>query len=71
MRWKKFWSLSFSLNPPNKYSGLISLRIDCFDLFAVQGTLKNLLQQINLLDDTLKLCEYSVSRFYPVVFSIH
>ena len=42
MSWKKFWSLSFSLNPSNKYSGLISLRIDWFDLLAVQGTLKNL-----------------------------
>ena len=48
MRWKKYWSLSFSLNPSNKYSGFISLRIDWFDLFAVQGTLKNLLQHHNL-----------------------
>ena len=42
-RWPKFWSFSFSISPSNEYSGLISLRIDCFDLFAVQGTLKSLL----------------------------
>ena len=43
-RWPKYWSFSFSISPSNGYSGLISLRIDWFDLFAVQGTLKNLLQ---------------------------
>ena len=40
--WPKFWS--FSINPSNEYSGLISFRIDWFDLHAVQGTLKHLLQ---------------------------
>ena len=44
IRWPKDWSLSFSFSPANEYSGLISFRIDCFDLFAVQGTLKSLLQ---------------------------
>ena len=44
IRWPKFWSFSFSINPSNKYSGLISFRIDWFDLLAVQGTLKSLLQ---------------------------
>ena len=43
-RWPKYWSLSFSISPSNEYSGLISFRIDWFDLFAVQGTLKSLLQ---------------------------
>ena len=43
-RWPKYWSFSFSISPSNKYSGLISFRIDCFDLLAVQGTLKSLLQ---------------------------
>ena len=43
-RWPKYWSFSFSISPSNKYSGLISFRIDWFDLLAVQGTLKNLLQ---------------------------
>ena len=41
--WPKYWSFSFSISPSNEYSKLISLRIDWFDLLAVQGTLKNLL----------------------------
>ena len=44
IRWPKYWSFSFSSNPPNEYSGLISFRMDWFDLLAVQGTLKSLLQ---------------------------
>ena len=44
IRWPKYWSLSFSLSPSNEYSGLISFRIDWFDLLAVQGTHKSLLQ---------------------------
>ena len=42
--WPKYWSFSFSISPSNEYSGLISFRIDWFYLFAVQGTLKSLLQ---------------------------
>ena len=42
--WPKYWSFSFTISPSNEYSGLISFRIDCFDLLAVQGTLKSLLQ---------------------------
>ena len=44
IRWPKYWSFSFIIGPSNEYSGLISFRIDCFDLLAVQGTLKSLLQ---------------------------
>ena len=44
IRWPKDWNFSFSISPFNEYSGLISFRIDWLDLFAVQGTLKNLLQ---------------------------
>ena len=44
IRWSKYWSFSFSNSPSNEYSGLISFRIDWFDLLAVQGTLKSLLQ---------------------------
>ena len=44
IRWPKYWSFSFSISPSNEYSGLISWRTDWFDLFAVQGTLKSLLQ---------------------------
>ena len=49
IRWPKYWSFSFSISPSNEYSGLIFFRIDWFDLFAVQGSLKSrLLQQQNL-----------------------
>ena len=41
IRWPKYWSFSFSISPSNEYSGFISFRIDWFDLFAVQGTLKS------------------------------
>ena len=44
IRWPKYWSFSFSISPSNEYSGLISFRMDWFDLLAVQGTLKSLLQ---------------------------
>ena len=44
IRWPKYWSFSFNISPSNEYSGLISFTIDWFDLFAVQGTLKSLLQ---------------------------
>ena len=44
IRWLKYWSFSFSISPSSEYSGLISFRTDWFDLPAVQGTLKNLLQ---------------------------
>ena len=44
IRWPKYWSFSFSISPSNEYSGLISFRIYWFDLLAVQGTLKSLLQ---------------------------
>ena len=43
IRWPKYWSFSFSISPSNEYSGLISFRIDWFELLAVQGTLKSLL----------------------------
>ena len=44
IRWPKYWSFSFSINPSNEYLGFISFRIDWFDLFAVQGTLKSFFQ---------------------------
>ena len=44
IRWPEYWSFSFSISPSNEYSGLISFRIDWFDLLAVQGTLKSILQ---------------------------
>ena len=44
IRWPKYWSFSFNISPSNEYLGLISFRMDCLDLVAVQGTLKSLLQ---------------------------
>ena len=53
IRWPKYWSLSFSISPSNEYSGLMSFRIDWFDLLAVQGTLKNLPQHHYLKESIL------------------
>ena len=46
--WPKYWSFSFSISPSNEYSGLISFRIEWFELFLIQGTLKNLLSTTDL-----------------------
>ena len=48
IRWSEYWSFSFSISQSNEYPGLISFRIDWFDLLAVQGTLKGLLQHHSL-----------------------
>jgi len=48
IRWPKYWSFGFNISPSNEHSGLISLRIDWFDILAVQGTLKSLLQHHSL-----------------------
>ena len=50
----KYWSVSFSISPTNGYSGLISFRIDQYDLLAVQGTLKSLLQHHSSKSSTLR-----------------
>ena len=52
IKWPKYWS--FSIIPSSEYSGLISIRIDWFDLLAVQGTLKSLLQHHSLLASILQ-----------------
>ena len=44
IRWPKYWDFSFNISPSNEHPGMISLRMDCLDLLAVQGTLKSLLQ---------------------------
>ena len=54
IRWWKYWSFSFSLRPSNDYSGLISFRMDWLDLFAIQGTLKSLLQHHSLKASILR-----------------
>ena len=48
IRWPKYWSFHFSISPSNEYSGLISFKVDWFDLLAIQGTLKSLLQHHSL-----------------------
>ena len=47
VRWSKYWSFTFNISPSSEYSGWISLSNDCFDLLAVQGTLKSLLRHHN------------------------
>ena len=64
IRWPKYWSFSFSISTSNKYSGLISFRIDWFHLLAVQGTLWSLLQHYNLKASILRH-----SAFFMVQFS--
>ena len=48
IKWPKYWSFNFSISPSNVHSGLISFRIDCFDLLGIQGTLKSLVQRHSL-----------------------
>ena len=64
IRWPKYWSFSFGISLSNEYSGLISFRIDWFDLFDVQVTFESLLQHHNLKDSFL-WC----SAFFMVQFS--
>ena len=61
-RWPKFWSFSFSISPSNEYSGLISLRSDWFDLFAVQGTLKSFLQHHSLKASILQCSAFFIAQ---------
>ena len=64
IRWPNYWSFRVSISPSNGYSGLISFRIDWFNLFAVQGTLKSLLQH-----HSLKTSILWCSAFFMVQFS--
>ena len=62
IRWPKYWSFSFSISPSNEYSGLISFRMDRFDLLAVQGTLKSpstTVQKHQFFGAQLSLCSNS------------
>ena len=58
IRWPNYWSFSFSISPSNEYSGLISFRIDWFDLLAVQGTLKSLSQHHSSKASVLRCSAY-------------
>ena len=64
IRWPKDWSFSFSISASSEYSGLISFKIDWFDLLAVQGTLKRLLQH-----HSLKASSFQLSAFFIVQHS--
>ena len=59
----KYWSFSFSISPSNEYSGLISFRIDCFDLLAVQGSLKGLLQHHSSKASILQCSSFFIVQY--------
>ena len=63
IRWPKYWSFSFSINPSNEYSGLTSFRIDWLDLLAVQGTLKSLLQHHSSKASILRCSAFFIVQF--------
>ena len=68
IRWPKYWSFSFSISPSNEYSGLISFRIDWFDLLAVQETLKSLLQHHSSKASILQSLAFFIAQFsHPYV----
>ena len=60
MTWPKHWSFSFSINPSKEHSGLISFRMDCLDLLAVQRTLKSLLSHHRSKASTLQCSAFSI-----------
>ena len=65
IRWPKYWNFSFSIRPSGGYSELISFRIDWFDLLAVQGTLKSLLQHYS---SKASILWYFIGRLFPLKF---
>ena len=68
IRWPKYWSFGFSTSPSNEYSGLISFRMDWLDLFAVQGTLKGILQYHS---SKASILQHSALKLSPTLTSIH
>ena len=70
IRWPKYWSFSFSISPSNEYSELISFRMDWFDLLAVQGTLKSLLQHHNSKASNLWCSAFFMIQFSHVYMTI-
>ena len=68
IRWPKYWIFSLSISPFNEYSGLISFRIDWFDLLTVQGTLKSLLQRHSSKASILRRSVFFMAQLsYPYV----
>ena len=68
IRWPKYWSFNFTISPSNEYSGLISFRMDWLNLFAVQGTLRSLLQNHSSKASILQCSPFFNS---PTLTSIH
>ena len=68
IRWLKCWSLSFSISPSREYSGLISFKMEWFELLAVQGTLKSLLQH---LGSKASVYLVLILLYGPILTSIH
>ena len=67
----KYWSFGFSISPSNEPSGLLSFRIDWFDLLAVQGTLKNLFQHHNLKASIFQCSAFQLSHIHKNVRKKH
>ena len=65
IRWPKFWSFSFNISHSKEHPGLISLRMDCLDLLAVQGTLKSLLQHHSSKASILHSAFFIIQLSYP------
>ena len=63
IRWPQYWGFSFSISPSNEYSGLISFRMDCFDLLVVQGTLKSLHQRHSSKTSILRPLAFFMVQF--------
>ena len=70
IRWPKYWSFSFSISPSSEYSGLIFFRIDWFDLLAIQGTLKSLLQHHSSKASILQCSAFLREKEIATHFSI-
>ena len=69
-RWPKYWSFSFTISRSNEYPGLISFRIDWFDLLAVQGTLKSLLQHHSLETPVLQYSAFFIVQLSYLYMTI-
>jgi len=68
IRWPKYWSFSFNISSSSEYSGLISFRMDWFDLLTVQATLKSLLQyQFKSIDSSASVFPMSIQGWFPLI----
>ena len=70
IRWPKYWSFNFSTSPCNEYSVLISCRMDWFDLLAVQGTLKSLLQHHSSKASILHAAAAAAAKSLPLCLTL-